>query len=53
VQLIDHRRLADARIAGDQHELCGAVRDDTVEGRQQRIDFSLPPVQPLREQETF
>ena len=32
VEFVDHRRLADAGIAGDQHELRCAIRDDAVEG---------------------
>ena len=52
VQLIDHRGLADAGIAGDQHEFRRAIRHDAVEGREQRVDLALPPVQPLRDQQS-
>ena len=52
VQLIDHRRLANAGIAGDQHEFCRAIRHDAVEGCEQRVNLALPPVQPLRDQQT-
>ena len=52
VKLIDHRRLADAGIAGDQHEFCRAIRHDAVKGREQRVNLALPPVQPLRDQQT-
>jgi hypothetical protein len=50
VQLIDHGRLADAGIAGDQHQLRRAALDDAVEGGEQRLDLALAPIQPLRNQ---
>ena len=49
VQLVDDRRLADAGIAGDQHELRCAIGHDPVEGREQRVDLALAAVQSLRE----
>src|SRR5467141_1144441 len=51
VQLVHHRGLADAGIAGDEHELRRAVGQDTVEGSEQGFDLALPPVQPLRNHE--
>ncbi len=49
MQLIHHRGLADAGIAGDQHELSGSVGHNTVEGGEQRVDLALPAVQFLRD----
>ena len=47
VQLVHHRGLADAGIAGDQHELGRASGHDTVEGGEQGVDLGLPPIQLL------
>src|SRR5216684_5698132 len=52
VKLVHHRGFADARKAGDQEQLGSAVSDDTVEGRKEGVDLTLPPVQPLRDQQT-
>ena len=53
VQLIHHRRFADAGIPGDQHQLGGALRHHPVECRKQRIDLALPAVQLLGYQQTI
>src|SRR6266403_677697 len=50
VQLIDHGGLADAGIAGYQHQLWGAALDDAVEGGDQSIDLARSPVQLLGDQ---
>src|SRR5882762_2132108 len=52
VKLIHHRGFADAGKAGDQDQLGSSVSDDAAERRQQGVDFALPPVQPLRDQQT-
>ncbi len=49
-QLLDQRRLADARIAAHQQELLGAG-DHAPEGRQQRVPLVRPSVQPGRDLE--
>jgi hypothetical protein len=51
VQLVHDGGFADAGITGYEHELRRAVRHDTVEGREQRVDLALPPVQLLRDQQ--
>ncbi len=51
VQLVHHGGLADPGIAGHEHELRRAMGHDPVEGREQRADLALPPVQPLRDHE--
>ena len=51
VQLIDDRGLADAGIAGDQHQLRRAALDDAVEGGEQGLDLARPPVQFLGDQQ--
>ena len=51
MQLVDHRGFADAGIAGDQHELRRAVRDDAIEGGEQGLDLARPAVQLLGYQE--
>ena len=51
VQLIDDSGLADARIAGHEHEFRRAVRHDPIEGREQHIDLALPAVELLRNQQ--
>ena len=51
VQLVDHRGLADAGIARDEHELRRAVGHDAVEGGEQRLDLALPAVELLRDQQ--
>ena len=51
VQLVDHRGLADAGIAGHQHELGCAVAHHPVEGREQRVDLALAAVELLRDQQ--
>ena len=50
VQLIDDGGLADAGIAGDQHQLRSAALDDAVEGGEQGIDLARSPVQLLGDQ---
>ena len=50
VQLIDDGGLADAGIAGDQHQLRPAAGDDAVEGGEQGLDLALSPVQFLGNQ---
>ena len=50
VQLIDDGGLADAGIAGNQHQLRPAAGDDTVEGGKQDLDLALSPVQLLGNQ---
>ncbi len=45
VQLVDDGGLADAGIAGDQHQLGPAAGDDAVEGGEQGLDLALAPVQ--------
>ena len=50
VQLIDDRGLADAGIAGDQHQLRPAAGHDAVEGGEQGLDLALSPVQFLGNQ---
>src|SRR5271168_1722416 len=49
VQLIDHRRLANAGIAGDKREFRFAARDDAVEGGKQSVDLATSAVQRLRD----
>ena len=51
VQLVDDRGLADAGIAGDQHQLRRAARDDAIEGGEQGLDLALSPVELLGDQE--
>ena len=51
VQLIDDRGLADAGIAGDQHQLRRAAPDDAVEGGEQGLDLARSPVQLLGDQQ--
>src|ERR1700722_2198494 len=51
VQLIDDSGLADAGIAGHQHEFRCAGRDNPVEGREQRVDLALAAVELLRNQQ--
>src|SRR5471030_3393238 len=51
MQLVDDRRLANARIAGNQNEFWTASRDDAIEGRQQRVDFGCSPVQSFGNQQ--
>src|ERR1700758_480909 len=50
VQLIDNGGLADAGIAGDQHQLRSAAGDDLLEGVEQGLDLPLSPVQFLGNQ---
>src|ERR1700733_16240570 len=45
MQLVDYRRFADTGITGDEHKLGCAAGHDPVEGREQRVDLALPPVQ--------
>src|SRR5580692_708190 len=51
VHLVDHRRLADAGIAGHEHQLRRTICHDTVERSKQRVNFALPSVKPLRDQQ--
>ena len=48
---LHHRGLADAGIAGDEHEFRCAVGHDAVEGCEQGVDLALPPVELLRDQQ--
>ena len=50
MQLVDDGGLADAGIAGDQHQLRPAGGDDAVEGGEQGIDLALSPVELLGDQ---
>jgi hypothetical protein len=49
VQLVDHRGLADAGIARDQHEFRPAAFDHAVEDGEQRLDLALSAVKLLRD----
>ena len=49
VQLVDDRRLADARIARDQNEFRAAMHHDAVEGGKQGGDLALASVELLRD----
>src|ERR1700730_6909120 len=51
MELIDNRRLADAGISGDEHQLRPATSQDALEGGEQRIDLVRPPVQFLGNQD--
>ena len=51
VQLVDHGGLADAGIAGHEHHLGRALRDDAVERRQQDVDLALAPVELLGDEQ--
>src|SRR5580658_193837 len=48
VQLVHHRRFADARITGHKHELWRTLRHDPVEGREQNINLALATIQLFR-----
>src|SRR5580700_3975194 len=50
VQLIDDRRLTDAGIAGNQHQLRPAAFYDTIEASEQCLDFTIAAIQFLRDQ---
>ena len=52
LEFVHHRRLADAGIAGDQHELCCAIGYDSVESAEQRLDLVVPAVKLLRRHQT-
>ena len=51
VQFVRNRGLANAGIAGHEHELGRTLGHDALEGREQGVDLALPPVQPLRDHE--
>ena len=51
VQFIDDRGLADAGIAGDQHQLRRPAGDDAIEGGKQGCDLARPPVELLGDQQ--
>ena len=51
MQLIDDGGLADAGIAGDQHQLRRAAGDDAIEGGEQGLDLARSPVQFLGNQQ--
>src|SRR3984957_13998507 len=53
VEFVHQRGLADAGIAGDEHELGCAIRHDPVESAEQRLDLVLPAIKLLRHDETF
>src|SRR5215475_11942650 len=52
MEFVDHGRLADARIAGDQHQFRAAAVDDAVKGGEQGPDLALSPVEFLGNQES-
>ena len=45
MQLIDHGGFADAGVPGDEHQLRPAAGNDPIERGEQRIDFTVSPVQ--------
>src|SRR5207245_7189214 len=45
MQLVDDGGLADAGIAGDQHQLRHPARHDAVEGSEQRVDLARSPIE--------
>ncbi len=51
VQFAHHRRLADAGIAGNHHQLGRAAGDDPVKGGDQERDFGLAPIEFFRNQQ--
>jgi hypothetical protein len=51
VQLVHYGRFADARVAGDEHQLGGAGLQHALEGFQQGVDLALFAVQLLRNQQ--
>jgi hypothetical protein len=53
VQFVHHRGLADAGIAGHEHELRHAVRHHSVEGSEQGLNLALAPIQFLRDEQTI
>ena len=52
VQLVYHRRFADAGITGYEHQLGGTLGHHPIERRKQSIDLALPPVQLLWDQQS-
>jgi hypothetical protein len=52
MELVHERGFANASIAGDEHELCCAVSNDSIKGGEQRRDLVLPAVKLLRRHET-
>src|SRR5471030_2999903 len=52
MEFIDNSGLANTRIAGNKNEFRITSRYDTVERRQQRIDFGCPSVQFLGNQQS-
>ena len=53
VELVHDRRLADAGVSGDQHQLRPAARDDAIERGEQGVDLTVPPVQLLGDHEAI
>src|SRR6266403_2621888 len=51
VQLVHHRGLADAGIAGQEHEFRCTVGHNPVKRSEQSLDLALPPIQSLRDHE--
>src|SRR5262249_24846391 len=51
VQLVDDRVFADARIAGDQHQLRRTTRGDAIEGGEQFLDLARPAVELFGDQQ--
>ena len=51
MQLVDDRRLADAGIAGHQHELGCALGYHPIEGRKEGVDLGLAAIQLFRDQQ--
>ena len=51
VKFIDDRRLADAGISRDKHQLWCPPLHDAIEGGEQRLDLARPSVELLRNQQ--
>src|SRR5262249_1165036 len=51
LQFVDDRGLTDPRIARDQDQFRGATVDDAIEGGEQGLDLTSPPVEFLGNQE--
>ena len=51
MKFIDDRRLADAGISRDKHELWCSALHDAIEGGEQRLDLARPSVKLLWNQQ--
>ena len=51
MELMNDRGLANAGIAGHQHQLRSALGHDPVEGGEQGLDLGLASIEPLRDEE--